>query len=55
MFDVQGIGHIALAVRDVERSASGYQEVLGLRPMREHGLPADRRPLIADLRAIGTS
>ena len=35
MFEVQGIDHVALAVRDVERSASWYQEVLGLKRMHE--------------------
>jgi catechol 2,3-dioxygenase-like lactoylglutathione lyase family enzyme len=30
MFRLEGIDHIALAVRDVERSAAWYQEVLGL-------------------------
>lgn len=43
MFEVQGIDHIALAVRDVERSASWYQEVLGLERMYEGrwgGVPA---------------
>jgi catechol 2,3-dioxygenase-like lactoylglutathione lyase family enzyme len=30
MFQVEGIDHIAIAVRDVERSAAWYQDVLGL-------------------------
>jgi catechol 2,3-dioxygenase-like lactoylglutathione lyase family enzyme len=30
MFAVEGIDHIALAVRDVERSVAWYQDVLGL-------------------------
>jgi catechol 2,3-dioxygenase-like lactoylglutathione lyase family enzyme len=30
MFSLEGIDHIALAVRDVERSVGWYQEVLGL-------------------------
>ncbi len=30
MFSVEGIDHIALAVRDVERSVAWYKEVLGL-------------------------
>ena len=29
MFDLEGIDHVALAVRDVERSAKWYVEVLG--------------------------
>ena len=43
MFEVQGIDHVALAVRDIETSASWYQEVLGLKRMHERvweGLPA---------------
>ena len=42
MFEVQGIDHVALAVRDIETSASWYQEVLGLKRMHERvweGLP----------------
>jgi catechol 2,3-dioxygenase-like lactoylglutathione lyase family enzyme len=30
MFQLEGIDHVALAVRDVERSAGWYQDVLGL-------------------------
>ena len=30
MFSVEGIDHIALAVKDVERSVAWYKEVLGL-------------------------
>ena len=30
MFRLEGIDHIAIAVRDVERSAAWYQDVLGL-------------------------
>ena len=30
MFRLEGIDHVALTVRDVERSAAWYQEVLGL-------------------------
>lgn len=30
MFEVQGIDHVALAVRDVRRSVRWYQDVLGL-------------------------
>jgi catechol 2,3-dioxygenase-like lactoylglutathione lyase family enzyme len=30
MFQLEGIDHVALAVRDVERSARWYQDVLGL-------------------------
>ncbi|HXY35767.1 MAG TPA: VOC family protein [Planctomycetaceae bacterium] len=30
MFSVEGIDHIALAVRDVERSVAWYKDVLGL-------------------------
>jgi catechol 2,3-dioxygenase-like lactoylglutathione lyase family enzyme len=30
MFRVEGIDHVAIAVRDVERAAAWYQEVLGL-------------------------
>jgi catechol 2,3-dioxygenase len=30
MFSVEGIDHIALAVRDVERSVAWYRDVLGL-------------------------
>lgn len=43
MFEIQGIDHIALAVRDVERSALWYQEVLGLKRMHHTlwgGVPA---------------
>ena len=43
MFEVQGIDHVALAVRDIETSASWYQEVLGLKRMHEKlwgGVPA---------------
>jgi catechol 2,3-dioxygenase-like lactoylglutathione lyase family enzyme len=29
-FELQGLDHVALAVRDVERSATWYEEVLGL-------------------------
>jgi catechol 2,3-dioxygenase-like lactoylglutathione lyase family enzyme len=35
MFDLDGIDHVALAVRDVARSAAWYVEVLGF----EHRLP----------------
>ena len=35
MFELQGIDHVALAVRDVERAAKWYQDVLGLRRMHE--------------------
>jgi len=31
MFELEGIDHVALAVRDVGRSAEWYQRVLGLR------------------------
>jgi len=30
MFQVEGIDHVAIAVRDLERSVAWYQEVLGL-------------------------
>ncbi len=30
MFELEGIDHVALAVRDVQRSLAWYQEVLGL-------------------------
>jgi catechol 2,3-dioxygenase-like lactoylglutathione lyase family enzyme len=30
MFQLEGIDHIAIAVRDVERSAAWYEDVLGL-------------------------
>lgn len=35
MFEIQGIDHVALAVRDVERAAKWYQDVLGLLRMHE--------------------
>lgn len=35
MFTIQGIDHVALAVRDVRRSAAWYQEVLGLERLYE--------------------
>ena len=35
MFELQGIDHVALAVRDVERAAKWYQDVLGLRRLHE--------------------
>jgi catechol 2,3-dioxygenase-like lactoylglutathione lyase family enzyme len=35
MFTIQSIDHVALAVRDVRRSASWYQEVLGLERLYE--------------------
>lgn len=35
MFALQGIDHVALAVRDVRRSAAWYQEVLGLERLYE--------------------
>lgn len=34
-FEIQGIDHVALAVRDVRRSAEWYQQVLGLRRLYE--------------------
>ena len=34
MFQIEGLDHVALAVRDVRASAAWYQEVLGLQ--REH-------------------
>jgi catechol 2,3-dioxygenase-like lactoylglutathione lyase family enzyme len=36
MFRLEGIDHVALTVRDVERSAAWYQEVLGLRRLHQH-------------------
>lgn len=33
MFEVQGIDHVAIAVRDVKRSIDWYQSVLGLKRM----------------------
>jgi catechol 2,3-dioxygenase-like lactoylglutathione lyase family enzyme len=35
MFSVEGIDHIALAVKDVERSVAWYKEVLGLERRHE--------------------
>lgn len=35
MFVVEGIDHVALAVRDVRASAAWYQDVLGLRRLYE--------------------
>jgi catechol 2,3-dioxygenase-like lactoylglutathione lyase family enzyme len=35
LFSVEGIDHIALAVRDVERSVAWYREVLGLERRHE--------------------
>jgi catechol 2,3-dioxygenase len=35
MFSVEGIDHIALAVKDVERSVAWYKEVLGLKRRHE--------------------
>lgn len=35
MFTVEGIDHVALAVRDVGRSAAWYQDVLGLERLYE--------------------
>ena len=35
MFQLQGIDHIALAVRDVQRSAQWYIDVLGFKPRFE--------------------
>jgi catechol 2,3-dioxygenase-like lactoylglutathione lyase family enzyme len=35
MFTIQSIDHVALAVRDVRRSAAWYQEVLGLKRLHE--------------------
>jgi catechol 2,3-dioxygenase-like lactoylglutathione lyase family enzyme len=35
MFDLEGIDHVALAVRDVERSAKWYAEVLGFERRHE--------------------
>jgi catechol 2,3-dioxygenase-like lactoylglutathione lyase family enzyme len=35
MFKLQGIDHVALAVRDVHRSIRWYEEVLGLQRMHE--------------------
>lgn len=35
MLRLQGIDHVALAVRDVERSAQWYQDVLGLRRLHQ--------------------
>jgi catechol 2,3-dioxygenase-like lactoylglutathione lyase family enzyme len=34
MFEIEGLDHVALAVRDVERSAKWYADVLGFK--REH-------------------
>jgi catechol 2,3-dioxygenase-like lactoylglutathione lyase family enzyme len=34
-FTVEGLDHVAIAVRDVRASAAWYQEVLGLRRMHE--------------------
>jgi len=35
MFVIESIDHVALAVRDVRRSAAWYQEVLGLERLHE--------------------
>jgi catechol 2,3-dioxygenase-like lactoylglutathione lyase family enzyme len=35
MFSVEGIDHVALAVRDVARSVAWYQDVLGLKRLYE--------------------
>jgi catechol 2,3-dioxygenase-like lactoylglutathione lyase family enzyme len=35
MFAIDGIDHVAIAVRDVRRSALWYQQVLGLRRLHE--------------------
>lgn len=35
MFEIESIDHVALAVRDVRRSAEWYQQVLGLRRLYE--------------------
>ena len=35
MFHLEGIDHVALTVRDVERSARWYQDVLGLQRLHE--------------------
>ncbi|HJZ89301.1 MAG TPA: VOC family protein [Gemmataceae bacterium] len=35
MFQLQGLDHVAIAVRDVERSAAWYQDVLGLERRHE--------------------
>jgi catechol 2,3-dioxygenase-like lactoylglutathione lyase family enzyme len=35
MFELEGIDHVALAVRDVPRSVEWYQRVLGLRRMHK--------------------
>ena len=35
MFTLEGIDHVALAVRDVRRSAAWYQDVLGLKRLYE--------------------
>ena len=35
MFELKGIDHVALAVRDVGRSVEWYQRVLGLRRMHQ--------------------
>jgi catechol 2,3-dioxygenase-like lactoylglutathione lyase family enzyme len=35
MFAIQGLDHVALAVRDVRRSAAWYQEMLGLERLYE--------------------
>ena len=35
MFSLEGIDHIALAVKDVERSVAWYKEVLGLKRRHE--------------------
>src|SRR5438876_11897202 len=42
MFKIEALDHVALAVRDVERSAQWYADVLGFKREHEgmwHGLP----------------
>lgn len=51
MFDIEGLDHVALAVRDVGRSAAWYRDVLGFETL--HGDAWNGVPLVVGRGAWG--